>query len=159
MVATSTLQSVFFAYRDLCQMTQFLYSSHLALMQLSKQIFFSATATKRVRRMSCPDPSVPPAPAYGVYAISVAAELSGAAVQSIRLWEQRGLLTPQRTAGGTRRYSADDLARIARIMELVDGGVNIAGIRRILELEDDNQALRAGAARSTTATDGATADA
>lgn len=78
-----------------------------------------------------------------VYAISVASELSGAAVQSIRLWERHGLLSPARTAGGTRRYSADDLTRIARITALVADGVNIAGIARILDLEDDNTALRA----------------
>lgn len=84
-----------------------------------------------------------PMPERAVYAISVAAELSGVAVQSIRLWEQRGLLTPHRTPGGTRRYSANDLTRIARITALVDSGVNIAGIARILDLEDDNAALRA----------------
>lgn len=84
---------------------------------------------------------VPP-PDRGVYGISVAAELSGAPIQSIRLWERRGLLAPVRTQGGTRRYSDDDLARIARIVALVAGGVNIAGIARILDLEDDNDALR-----------------
>jgi DNA-binding transcriptional MerR regulator len=73
----------------------------------------------------------------------VAAELSGAAIQSIRLWERHGLLTPTRTPGGTRRYSADDLNRIARITALVGDGVNIAGITRILDLEDVNTALRA----------------
>ncbi|MGD9618812.1 MAG: MerR family transcriptional regulator [Mycolicibacterium sp.] len=83
-----------------------------------------------------------PAPDRGVYGISVAAELSGAPIQSIRLWERHGLLTPVRTEGGTRRYSDDDLARIARIMALVSAGVNIAGIVRILDLEDDNTALR-----------------
>lgn len=84
-----------------------------------------------------------PTPAHPVYAISVAAELSGASVQSIRLWERRGLLTPQRSTGGTRRYSANDLTRIARITALVAAGINIAGIARILDLEDDNTALRA----------------
>lgn len=83
-----------------------------------------------------------PAPDRGVYGISVAAELSGAPVQSIRLWERHGLLTPIRTQGGTRRYSDDDLARIARIVALAAAGINIAGIARILELEDDNTALR-----------------
>jgi MerR family transcriptional regulator/heat shock protein HspR len=68
-----------------------------------------------------------PAPQQGVYAISVAAELSGAPIQSIRLWERHGLLTPARTSGGTRRYSAEDLTRIARITALVTAGVNIAG--------------------------------
>jgi DNA-binding transcriptional MerR regulator len=78
-----------------------------------------------------------------VYGISVAAELSGAPIQSLRLWERHGLLAPARSAGGTRRYSADDLDRIARIVNLVLAGVNIAGIGRILKLEDDNAALRA----------------
>ena len=52
-----------------------------------------------------------------------------------------GLLTPARSAGGTRRYSADDLARLQRISELVAAGVNLAGIARILELEDRNDLL------------------
>jgi len=76
-----------------------------------------------------------------VYGISVAAELSGVAVQSLRLYERYGLLTPARSEGGTRRYSADDLARLQRISALVDAGINLAGIARILELEDDNAAL------------------
>ncbi len=82
-----------------------------------------------------------PAASRGVYGISVAAELSGIPVQSLRLYESHGLLTPIRSEGGTRRYSADDLARLRRIGRLVAAGVNIAGIRRILELEDDNAAL------------------
>jgi MerR family transcriptional regulator, heat shock protein HspR len=86
-----------------------------------------------------------PAPGRGVYGIAVTAELSGAPVQSLRLWERHGLVTPARTDGGTRRYSADDLDRIQRIVALVAGGVNIAGIARILDLEDDNAVLRAAA--------------
>ncbi|OBG29610.1 helix-turn-helix transcriptional regulator [Mycobacterium sp. 852002-51057_SCH5723018] len=82
-----------------------------------------------------------PAPDQGVYGISVAAELSGVAVQSLRLYERHGLLTPARSDGGTRRYSAEDLARLQRISALVDAGVNLAGIARILSLEDDNAAL------------------
>jgi MerR family transcriptional regulator/heat shock protein HspR len=84
-----------------------------------------------------------PAPDHGVYGISVAAELSGVAVQSLRLYERYGLLTPARSEGGTRRYSADDLARLQRISALVDAGVNLAGIARILGLEDDNADLSA----------------
>jgi DNA-binding transcriptional MerR regulator len=84
-----------------------------------------------------------PAPHQGVYGISVAAELSGVAVQSLRLYERYGLLRPARSDGGTRRYSADDLARLQRISALVDAGVNLAGIARILSLEDDNAALSA----------------
>lgn len=78
----------------------------------------------------------------------MAAELSGAPTQSLRLWERHGLLTPARTDGGTRRYSADDLARIERILNLVAAGVNIVGIGRILDLEDDNTALRDAAERN-----------
>lgn len=86
----------------------------------------------------------------GVYGISVAAELSGIGEQSLRLYEQRGLLTPARTTGGTRRYSEDDLARLQRITDLLAAGVNVAGIGQILDLQDrnsqlesDNTALRA----------------
>jgi DNA-binding transcriptional MerR regulator len=73
----------------------------------------------------------------------VAAELSGIAVQTLRLYERQGLLTPSRSNGGTRRYSANDLARLQRISALVEAGVNIAGIARILSLEDDNAELSA----------------
>jgi MerR family transcriptional regulator, heat shock protein HspR len=84
-----------------------------------------------------------PASDHGVYGISVAAELSGIPVQSLRLYERYGLLRPARSNGGTRRYSADDLARLQRISALVDAGINLAGIARILSLEDDNAALSA----------------
>lgn len=83
----------------------------------------------------------PPAPDRGVYGISVAAELSGISVQSLRLYERQGLLTPGRSPGGTRRYSADDLVRLQRISELVAAGVNLAGVARILSLEDRNATL------------------
>ena len=83
----------------------------------------------------------PPAPDRGVYGISVASELSGISEQSLRLYERQGLLTPARSGGGTRRYSADDLVRLQRISELVAAGVNLAGIDRILSLEDRNAAL------------------
>ena len=68
---------------------------------------------------------------------------------NVRLYERHGLLTPSRSDGGTRRYSADDLARLRRISELVAAGVNLAGIARILDLQDDNAALLA-ANRATT---------
>lgn len=84
-----------------------------------------------------------PAPDHGVYGISVAAELSGIAVQSLRLYERHGLVTPARSDGGTRRYSAADLARLRRISELVDAGINLAGVARILDLEDHNATLAA----------------
>ena len=85
----------------------------------------------------------PPDASQGVYGISVAAELSGIAVQSLRLYERHGLLSPTRSDGGTRLYSADDIARLRRISELLAAGVNLAGIGQILDLQDDNAALLA----------------
>ena len=78
----------------------------------------------------------------GVYGISVAAELVGMGVQNLRAYEARGLLEPERTDGGTRRYSADDLDRLRRIGDLLDAGLNLAGIGMVLDLEDQNSALR-----------------
>ncbi|BBY90582.1 hypothetical protein MGALJ_02510 [Mycobacterium gallinarum] len=83
----------------------------------------------------------PPATDRGVYGISVAAELSGVSKQSLRLYESHGLVTPVRSPGGTRRYSADDLVRLQRVSELVAAGINLAGIARILSLEDQNDVL------------------
>ena len=77
----------------------------------------------------------------GVYGISVTSELSGVSPQTLRLYESRGLLTPARTEGGTRRYSDDDLDRLARIAELLESGVNLAGVSQILGLEARNTAL------------------
>ncbi len=78
----------------------------------------------------------------GVYGISVAAELVGTGVQSLRAYENRGLVAPDRTGGGTRRYSEQDLAVLRRIAELLRDGLNLAGIARVLELEADNARLR-----------------
>jgi MerR family transcriptional regulator/heat shock protein HspR len=83
----------------------------------------------------------------GVYAISVAAELTGLDPQTLRLYERRGLLTPARTGGGTRRYSDDDVVRLQRISALVAGGVNIAGIAQILALQDLNGELESALSR------------
>ena len=77
-----------------------------------------------------------------MYTISVAAELAGVTVRSLRLYEQHGLLQPGRTSGGTRRYSQDDLRRLRRIAELVADGVNLTGIGKILDLERDTHELR-----------------
>jgi DNA-binding transcriptional MerR regulator len=76
-----------------------------------------------------------------VYGISVASELSGIDPQTLRLYERRGLLTPARTDGGTRRYSDNDLDRLQRITNLIAQGVNIAGILQILNLEHRNTEL------------------
>jgi MerR family transcriptional regulator, heat shock protein HspR len=92
--------------------------------------------------MTSPDPEEPRDSSRGVYGISVAAELAGMGIQSLRLYERRGLLEPERTEGGTRRYSDDDLARLRRIGELVAGGLNLAGIVLVLQLESDNADLR-----------------
>ena len=79
----------------------------------------------------------------GVYAISVAASMVSMEIQNLRVYERRGLLTPDRTDGGTRLYSPDDVDRLERIRDLLADGLNLAGIARVLELEDENDALRA----------------
>lgn len=77
-----------------------------------------------------------------VYIISVAAELAGVHPQTLRIYERKGLIEPYRTPGGTRRYSNEDLTRLALIAELSGNGVSLEGIRRILELEHENSRLR-----------------
>ena len=79
--------------------------------------------------------------AAGLYAISVAAELVGLGQQNLRLYERRGLLEPGRTLGGTRLYSEQDLATLRRISTLLEDGLNLAGIRAVLELEAANRHL------------------
>lgn len=75
----------------------------------------------------------------------MAAELVGTGAQNLRLYEARGLLLPQRTAGGTRRYSAEDLDRLVHIGDLLAAGLNLAGIAMVLDLEARNDALRTAA--------------
>ena len=70
-----------------------------------------------------------------VYIISVAAELAGIHPQTLRIYERRGLIAPYRTPGGTRRYSESDLERLRAIQTLTQAGVNLEGVKRILELE------------------------
>jgi len=77
-----------------------------------------------------------------VYVISVAAELSGMHPQTLRNYERVGLLRPARTQGGNRRYSQADIARLHRIAQLVDSGMNLEGIRHVLELENEVAQLR-----------------
>ena len=72
-----------------------------------------------------------------MYGISVTAELVGTGVQNLRLYERRGLLAPSRTEGGTRLYSRDDVNRLSRITELLEAGLNLAGIAMVLDLQDD----------------------
>ena len=76
-----------------------------------------------------------PDPARAVYVISVAAELAGVHAQTLRIYERKGLLEPERTPGGSRRYSDIDIALLRRIQELTNEGLNLAGVKRVLELE------------------------
>ena len=64
-------------------------------------------------------------------------------IQNLRVYERRGLVAPGRTAGGTRRYSSDDIDRLHRIRDLLAAGLNLAGVARVLALEDEVAALRA----------------
>lgn len=70
-----------------------------------------------------------------VYIISVAAELAGVHPQTLRIYERKGLLEPARTTGGSRRYSQADIDHLRRIQELTDEGLNLAGVKKVLELE------------------------
>jgi MerR family transcriptional regulator/heat shock protein HspR len=77
-----------------------------------------------------------------VYAISVAARMASMEIQNLRVYERHGLVSPGRTPGGTRLYSAEDVARLVRIGELLAEGLNLAGIARVLELESAVDRLR-----------------
>ena len=70
-----------------------------------------------------------------VYIISVAAELAGIHPQTLRIYERRGLISPYRTPGGTRRYSDADLRRLRQIQALTQAGINLEGVKRIMEME------------------------
>jgi MerR family transcriptional regulator, heat shock protein HspR len=107
------------------------------------QVASASSCLKIFQRSSKSSEDSTPRSARGVYGISVASELSGLGLQTLRLYERRGLLTPSRTDGGTRRYSDDDLERLQRITQLVNQGVNLAGIAQILDLETENSQLKA----------------
>jgi MerR family transcriptional regulator, heat shock protein HspR len=79
---------------------------------------------------------------HAVYVISVAAELAGMHPQTLRIYERRGLVLPARTQGGNRRYSDVDIERLRRIQDLAAGGMNLEGIRRVMELEAEVDRLR-----------------
>ncbi len=82
-----------------------------------------------------------------MYAISVAARMASMEIQNLRVYERHGLVSPARTPGGTRLYSAEDVTRLIRIGELLGEGLNLAGIARVLNLEDSVDRLRASNAR------------
>src|SRR5436190_22339112 len=78
-----------------------------------------------------------------VYVIAVAAELAGVHPQTLRIYERKGLLEPARTGGGSRRYSEEDLDLLRRIQQLTEAGLNLAGVKMVLELEAETDRLRA----------------
>ena len=83
-----------------------------------------------------------------IYIISVAAELAGVHPQTLRVYERKGLVNPSRTQGNTRRYSRDDIDRLRRIQALTNEGVNLAGVLRIMELEEEIEHLKAQTERA-----------
>ncbi len=76
-----------------------------------------------------------------VYVISVAADLAGVHPQTLRIYERKGLVSPARTGGGSRRYSDSDIEQLQRISQLTEDGLNLAGVKRVLELEAEVQRL------------------
>jgi MerR family transcriptional regulator/heat shock protein HspR len=79
-----------------------------------------------------------------VYIISVAAELAGVHPQTLRIYERKGLVAPKRTSGNTRRYSDRDIQLLRQIQDLTqEGGINLAGVKMIIELQAQLDALRA----------------
>lgn len=93
------------------------------------------------------NPSWEADPAQGLYSISIAAELAGLHPQTLRIYEREGLIDPGRSAGGTRRYSQNDITRLLEITALTSDGLNLAGIRRVLALQEESRQLRAEIAR------------
>jgi MerR family transcriptional regulator, heat shock protein HspR len=81
-------------------------------------------------------------PSIGVYGIAVAARLVGTGAQNLRAYERAGLLTPSRTTGGTRLYSPDDIDVLRDICDLLEQGLNLAGVAMVLQLRTDNRRLR-----------------
>ena len=84
---------------------------------------------------------------HGLFSISVAAELAGLHPQTLRIYEREGLLQPVRSQGGTRRYSRNDVLRLHEICALSGEGLNMAGIRRVLQLQEETRQLQAEIAR------------
>ena len=77
-----------------------------------------------------------------VYVISVAAELAGVHPQTLRIYERKGLIDPARTVGGSRRYSDRDIRRLNRIHDLTEAGLNLEGVKRVMDLEDEVERLQ-----------------
>ena len=81
-------------------------------------------------------------PSHAVYVISVFAEIGGVHPQTLRNYERTGLLNPQRTSGGSRRFSDVDLVALRRIQELTNEGINLEGVKRIMVLEAQLEAMK-----------------
>ena len=93
-------------------------------------------------------------PRRGVYMISVAAELAGMHPQTLRIYESRGLITPKRSPGKTRLYSQEDVEKLRRIQELTSQlGMNLAGVEKVFELEEELDRMRARMDRLQAKTD------
>jgi MerR family transcriptional regulator, heat shock protein HspR len=82
-------------------------------------------------------------PGRGLFSISIAAELTGLEPHTLRLYEQEGLLSPAHSPGGARRYSADDIGRLQQITALTADGLNLAGVRKVLALQEETRRLHA----------------
>jgi MerR family transcriptional regulator, heat shock protein HspR len=78
-------------------------------------------------------------PGRALFSIAVAAELTGLHPQTLRIYERERLLDPAGSPGGTRRYSTDDIGRLQQIMALTSDGLNLAGVRRVLELQEETR--------------------
>ncbi|MBW8825402.1 MAG: helix-turn-helix transcriptional regulator [Acidobacteria bacterium] len=90
-------------------------------------------------------------PNRAVFVISVAAELAGVHPQTLRIYERKGLVDPARTAGGSRRYSERDIDRLRRIQDLTNEGLNLAGVQRVMALEDELARVRDALAQAEAA--------
>jgi MerR family transcriptional regulator, heat shock protein HspR len=100
-------------------------------MRVQEELDATRTAHRRPRRATEKDRTM------AVYVISVAAELAGVHPQTLRIYERKGLLGPARTLGGSRRYSDKDIELLRRIQELTSGGLNLEGVKRVIELEGE----------------------
>src|SRR5579871_1237082 len=105
-------------------------------MRAQEQLGTAPAPHRRPRRAAERDQTM------AVYVISVAAELAGVHPQTLRIYERKGLVDPARTGGGSRRYSERDIDRLRRIQDLTNGGLNLEGVRRVMELEDEVARLR-----------------
>lgn len=85
-----------------------------------------------------------------LYTMGVAAELLDLPPATLRLYERKGLVVPARTEGGTRRYSEDDIDRMRRVADLQTDGVNLTGVGKVMDLQDENAELRASLNREET---------